>query len=237
MPRPLSLKMAAVLNRMFPVSSKDMKSEQDIRDQLPESSAIVVLGDRDCFKTSILFQCGLSFAADGKLVTYICRQPFVTMPIKVHGLPAPSPHTMKNLNFQYVYSTDELIRYLGNIHLQGEPPTVIIIDDFQHYVQQIQDGGKEQAIAKLCALVIDACSYIQTKSGTCHLVLSSTDTQPSHTTVYQRFNKCLCHITVEESHGAEKRLNVHPIPSKLHLKLVVKDEIFLDKIMKETEVT
>ncbi|KAL3883657.1 hypothetical protein ACJMK2_029898 [Sinanodonta woodiana] len=139
---------------------------------------VAYLGQENSGVSSLLFQCAVSQANRGVMVTYISPRPFSRMPLSVHGMPCPSAaSSLKTLTFQYLSSPDELVKFCSNVHMRVLHPQVLIIDDLQYYIEQSKGQGQEVAAARLCALLLDAVHFIHKEnsdSGCCLLVSCQT---------------------------------------------------------------
>ncbi|XP_014780754.1 uncharacterized protein LOC106876652 [Octopus bimaculoides] len=118
-------------------------------------------------KSSLLFQCAISYAKEGNHVTYICQEPFTHLPLTVHGMSKPSSASLGMVKFMYLKTLPELYDYCASIHQSVLCPQVIILDGIHFYVQQTkrQQYGEEQEAAQLCAMLMDAVQYCHTRNS------------------------------------------------------------------------
>nr|XP_006823330.1 PREDICTED: ATPase SWSAP1-like [Saccoglossus kowalevskii] len=142
--------MAVVLTYMFPhlcdnfprlqTACESTKSKRDIFGiHLPEeASKCLLVGENGSGKSSLLFQCALSYASEGNKVVYITHSKLQTMPLQVHGTSRPDAMLMKQVQLLYLVDREALLDYLSSIHTIALPPHVIIVDDLDYYCKPSQ---------------------------------------------------------------------------------------------------
>lgn len=194
----------ASLVHMFPLTSPWCKEQDSSSKHIPKlieslnahTFPCIIFGENQIGKTTLLFQAAVSYANKDVSVLYICHQPLTKMPLGVHGMPHPDAQVLRNVKFIYMKKTEELIEYCSSVHTKPVLPDVIIIDDVDIYLEQMKEDGIEHGTAKLCALLVDATTFIKGKNDSkhCQLVLSCKDNLKYLQTVFRKFKFSVTHL-------------------------------------------
>ncbi|KAL4232700.1 hypothetical protein ACF0H5_007388 [Mactra antiquata] len=168
-----------------------------------DKSPLVFVGDEDCGKTVFLFQAAIAFASKDYHVTCISRCPLTRMPLSIHGMTRPeSAGQLKTLTFMYMNKVSDLIDYYAKLHTKSLLPDVIIIDDFDYYIDQMQEPTPEAGCAKLCAIIQDTANFIQSKSCVGCVMLGCRNRQKYVPQILRQYKYSLSNITA--SNPADK---------------------------------
>lgn len=162
--------MASLLYSLPLASAWLVVTDADSRSKLEEciqhigddKSAVVIIGKENCGKTLLLFQAAVAYASQNYNVTYIRHRPFTRMPLPVHGMLRPeTAGLLKTLTFLYMSNVADVIKFCAAMHTKPLLPDVLIIDDFDYYLSQLTVPTTEASCAKLCAILVDAMSFIK----------------------------------------------------------------------------
>ncbi|XP_050394878.2 ATPase SWSAP1 [Patella vulgata] len=185
----------SLLARMLPIVSPwlqtDPVTNEFIQQKiLTDERNMVMFGGQKTGKTSLLFQTALSFAGEELTVMFISPQPLAKLPLTVHGLLDPNAAILKSVKFVYHSTVKELIDYCASVHMKQYYPDVIILDDLEHYISQLKSEGVDHGMAKICALLIDAASFIKqhSESGKCRMLLCLSDKYKSLPSICKQFD-------------------------------------------------
>lgn len=164
---------------------------QHTRNHSPHS---VLIGKGNIDIISLLFQGAVSCGAKDLSVVFICPHPLDKIPNAVHGMPKPEAKILQHVLFLYLKTVGELVNYCASIHTRSVLPDVIIVDNLNHYVGQESKG--EHGLAKLCALLLDTVTFIQSKNERqhCQLVMGCQECHDIQQSVLQRFRLIPVHI-------------------------------------------
>ncbi|RNA07646.1 ATPase SWSAP1-like [Brachionus plicatilis] len=133
----------SVLSLIFPIQSLEKLTDQnnDVSRLISKESNfrknLLFFGDNSLFKTSLIFQSCLSSANayPTKEVIYIRKEDFKSIPLFVHNMPKPSnENLLKQIKFKYFQTTDQLIEYLADVHLNQKTPSHIVVEDLVDFL-------------------------------------------------------------------------------------------------------
>ncbi|XP_045196399.2 ATPase SWSAP1-like [Mercenaria mercenaria] len=183
-----------------------------------EHCPLVFLGDENCGKTVLLFQAAVAYASQDYHVTYISRSPLTQMPLSVHGMTRPeTAGLLKTLTFMYMNKVQNLIEYCAAIHSKSLVPDMVIVDDLEYYLQQSVDPSPEVGCARLCAILEDTLSYIQSKSGAGMMMLGCRRKQQYVDHTLKQFKLAVADITTENFQEKLYNLNLQGRTASLNL--------------------
>ncbi|XP_060571818.1 ATPase SWSAP1-like [Ruditapes philippinarum] len=161
-----------------------------------ENCPLVFLGEGQCGKTVLLFQAAVAYASQDYHVTYISRSPLTQMPLSVHGMTRPeTAGLLKTLTFMYINKVQNLVEFCASIHSKSLVPDMLIVDDLDFYLQQSMDPSPEVGCARLCAILEDTLSYIQTKSCAGMMMLGCRKKFKFITQIFKQFRLAVADIT------------------------------------------
>ncbi|XP_022111133.1 uncharacterized protein LOC110990437 [Acanthaster planci] len=122
----------------------------------------LLTGKRESGKTSLLFQCAVTCALEGRKVDFVSHARFQSLPLSVHGAPSPDPLLMKHVHILYHQDRSSLLEYLASIHTSPAPPDAILVDDIDFYATHPKTQDTGSTIAQLCAYLVDAAAFVDT---------------------------------------------------------------------------
>lgn len=181
----------AVLLHMLPLGSAWLKlgdghSGELICDSLAKDTANVFLLGEGRGKTSLSFQLAVSMAVDNRHVMYIRPHVLSHLPVHVHGMPTPESAALQLVKLWYPEKGEEIVNWCARVHMLSLLPEVIIIDDFDIYINQSK--SPEHETARLTAALVDAAAWIASKSNQCPLVFTASHRVTSLPSVLRQFN-------------------------------------------------
>ncbi|CAG5126313.1 unnamed protein product [Candidula unifasciata] len=171
---------------------------------LPANDKVVIVGPDRVEKTSLVFQAAVSSAASGIKTAYICTHPLRRLPTSIHGMVAPEPSVMKNVDFIYLEEASELIGWFAGAHTRTNFPGCIIVEDILTYASQLCDRNLERSLAKLCAIITDSVAWIasHTELKRCNVLLTAPSRIASLSNVLSLF-----HFTIATYEGPGKGMD------------------------------
>ncbi|XP_059144299.1 uncharacterized protein LOC131931501 [Physella acuta] len=190
--------MMAFLTHIFPLTSTYLQNNSSISEldkvlvklSSEKWNKFVIVGPDRADKTALAFQAAVSAAASGARVTYICTHPLKRLPNAVHGMMTPELAIMRLVDFLYLEESDELLSWCAKIHTKAKLPNLIVIEDILTYATQINENNIERSLAKLCAIISDAVSWIesQDEKKRCQILMTAPTRILSLNGVLAQFN-------------------------------------------------
>ncbi|XP_071792225.1 uncharacterized protein [Asterias amurensis] len=254
---------APIVVKMFPSVVYDNSEEKchlhqrdtefDLRNDLfgvripGKSYRCLLMGKRSSGRTSLLFQCALSSALEGRRVILITHSKFQTLPLCVYGAPQPEPLLMKQIHILYHQDRSSVLEYLARIQTFPVLPDVIIIDDLDFYATHPKTQDTASTVAKLCAYLVDTATFIETQrikiqestsknndqDHRCLVIGSvsmTTNGEVSHQHIYESFLPTVLRISGVAGTDNVHQLSLHPIgtaQSNCTITYEIKDSIRL----------
>ncbi|XP_054013104.1 uncharacterized protein LOC128894975 [Hylaeus anthracinus] len=114
---------------------------------------------------SFIFEAAIYWAEEGRRVVYITPAPLESLPAAYHDRSNPAPAAFKLMRFMYLENYEALVKRLVELHTFATLPSVLLIDDFDTYVN-VHEKTKAMEnvhIAKTCSIILDtmnSCSRI-----------------------------------------------------------------------------
>ncbi|XP_076636232.1 uncharacterized protein LOC143349130 [Colletes latitarsis] len=114
---------------------------------------------------SFMFETAIYWAEEGRRVVYITPAPLESLPAACHDRSNPAPAAFKLMRFMYLENYEALVKRLVELHTFASIPSVLLIDNFDAYVNDYAKSKSMQNvhIGKTCAVILDtmnACSKI-----------------------------------------------------------------------------
>ncbi|XP_069623316.1 ATPase SWSAP1 [Ranitomeya imitator] len=123
----------------------------------------LILGPPGCGISGLMFMAAALAAEEEGAVLYLCPEPLQTVPRA--GRVARDPLILKQIRFVYPPSMKELLQFFSSLHLTSPPPSLILVDGLERYIQptcSLHDG------AHISALMLDSVSHLH-----CGLIVSA----------------------------------------------------------------
>ncbi|KAG7211465.1 hypothetical protein KM043_010746 [Ampulex compressa] len=149
----------------------------------------LLCGPSELSKT-FMFQAAIHWAEIKERVVYITPAPLESLPAGRHDGWKTPLSAFEMMRFMYLRDYESLVKQLVRLHTFAVLPSVLLIDDLEHYVND--PSVKEERrmhIARICALVLDtmsSCSLVLKKDVHVCVWSSSVLTNDSLRTLYFR---------------------------------------------------
>lgn len=121
--------------------------------------SLLITGERNTWKTSLLFQCAVTCCEQRKTVVFITPEPFQTIPTAIRGMPVPSLQNMAFFHFVYIRDLDSFVQFFASFHVEWADVEIIMIDKFETYIDKGLTSSEEKQ-AFLFSLMRDAAMYL-----------------------------------------------------------------------------
>ncbi|XP_066597031.1 uncharacterized protein [Prorops nasuta] len=110
---------------------------------------------------SFAFEAAIYWANEGRNVLYVAPTSLECLPPSCHDRSNPAPATFRLMRFMYLTDYEDLIKQFSQLHTFATLPSILIIDDLDHYLhkQNVKEEFNMHA-AKTCALIFDTMSSI-----------------------------------------------------------------------------
>ncbi|XP_015604380.1 uncharacterized protein LOC107272097 isoform X2 [Cephus cinctus] len=120
----------------------------------------------------------MHWAEEGRRVIYITPTPLESLPSTYHDRNPPIAAAFKLIRFMYLSNYENLVEQLAELHTFTSLPSVLLIDNLDHYVED--DSIREQKdfhAARTCAFILDSmnacCRILKTEVHVCATVFAS----------------------------------------------------------------
>ncbi|XP_012279224.1 uncharacterized protein LOC105699086 isoform X2 [Orussus abietinus] len=110
---------------------------------------------------SLIFETAIHWADEGRRVVYVAPKPLASLPPIYHDRNPPAAATFKLIRFMYLPNYEALMEQLVDLHKFEILPTVLIIDNLEHYASDPSvKGHREIHIARMCTLILDSMNAV-----------------------------------------------------------------------------
>lgn len=148
---------------------------------LANSSDVAILGPTETHKTSLLLQAAIGILTQNpdSTVTFISTKVMTRVPTHIHLMSKFNIEVGKRLFIYYIYSTDELIKFIQQYHTKSSFPIAFMIDDLQEFItndfcESLQQMSTTEVLSMILRNVHYLASEFRSKSGKpCYVFISS----------------------------------------------------------------
>lgn len=182
-----------LLTYMFPIPPGTVSSPIRNKVKSNVSKSMLILGEKETFKTSLLLQAAIQLLSKDKDATilYIAAEVIGGLTPTVHLMSKFDVDIGNRLFIYYFGATDELIKFIADYHTRASLPIAIMIDDLHKFVSSdytkwMQPASKVEVLFTILRNLIDLASWISSNSSkSCHVFAASQeDTQISSRMTY-----------------------------------------------------